>query len=214
MARLRVVSLDLDGTLVSRNYVDYFWLELVPQLYSERWGVPLEESKKLVFQAYEEIGPGDIRWYRPSYWFERFGFPDKLSWALSRAGELVFLYEDAARFLRRLSGKVELVISTSASREFIEVVFQRVPELSKYISRVFSSSSDFSLAGKPPEFFLRVMEKLGAKAEEVVHIGDDEVHDYENPRKVGIRAFLVTRSGNPNGFEGLAEIIEQLALSP
>lgn len=210
---MRVVSLDLDGTLVSRSYVDYFWLELVPQLYSEKWGVPIEEAKKLVFRAYDEIGPGDIRWYRPTYWFDRFGFPEKLSWALSKAGELVSLYEDAGSFLRRLSGKVDLVISTSASREFIEVVFQRVPELNTYISKVFSSSSDFSLAGKPPEFFLRVMEKLGVRAEEVVHIGDDKVHDYENPRKVGIRAFLVTRNENPHGFESLTGLIEKLVLS-
>lgn len=210
MAKLRVISLDLDGTLISRAYVDYFWLELVPQLYSEKWKIPLEDAKRLVFRAYEEIGPGDIRWYRPTYWFERFGFPDKLNWALHKAGELVSLYEDAGEFLEHFSGKVELVISTSASREFINVVFQRVPTLREQVSEVFSSSSDFSLPGKPPEFFLKIVEKLGVSTEEIVHVGDDEIHDYENPRKVGIRAFLVSRSGNPSGFRNLLELAKHL----
>uniref|UniRef100_A0A7J3X820 HAD family hydrolase n=1 Tax=Thermofilum pendens TaxID=2269 RepID=A0A7J3X820_THEPE len=212
-SRVRFVSLDLDGTVVSREYVDYFWLELVPRLYAERWRVGLEEAKRLVFSAYDEVGPGDIRWYRPAYWFERFGFPELLGWALEEAGRLVRLYDDAVSFLEAARGRVEVVISTSASREFISLVLERAPILREYVSAVFSSSSDFSLPGKPPEFFRAVLARLGAQPDEVVHVGDDAVHDYENPRSVGVRAFLVSREeGRGDPPEKLRSLLELLKI--
>ncbi len=216
-SRVRIVSLDLDGTVVSREYVDYFWLELVPRLYAERWGVGLEEARRLVFSAYDEVGPGDLRWYRPAYWFERFGFPELLEWALREAGGLVRLYDDAASFLEAVRGRVEVVICTSASREFIDLVFEKIPILRESVNAVFSSSSDFSLPGKPPEFFKAVLAKLGAQPDEVMHVGDDPVHDYENPRSVGIRAFLVARKGEgqrdpPERLRNLLELLEIIHL--
>ncbi|MCC6005576.1 MAG: hypothetical protein LM590_14660 [Thermofilum sp.] len=42
--KVRYISLDMDGTIVSRKYVDYFWLELVPGLYAERHGVARASS--------------------------------------------------------------------------------------------------------------------------------------------------------------------------
>jgi len=216
-SRVRIVSLDLDGTVVSREYVDYFWLELVPRLYAEKWGVGLEEAKRLVFAAYDEVGPGDLRWYRPAYWFERFSFPELLDWALGEAGRLVRLYSDAASFLEAARGRVEVVISTSASREFVDLVFKKAPALRESVSAVFSSSSDFSLPGKPPEFFKAVLAKLGARPDEVVHVGDDPVQDYENPRSVGIRAFLVAREVEdqrdpPGRLRSLLELLEIIQL--
>ncbi|MHB9301708.1 HAD family hydrolase [Thermofilum pendens] len=207
--KVRVVSLDLDGTVVSREYVDYFWLELVPRLYARRHGLNLEEAKRLVYSAYDEVGPGDMRWYQPSYWFKRFGIEEWLGDALREAGRLVRVYEDARRFLESLPGSLIAVLSTSASREFVELVMEREPFLRGVFRRVFSSSSDYSLPGKPPEFFRIILRELGARPEEVVHVGDDPVHDYENPRKAGLRAYLLSRSGG-DGIRGLDELLAVL----
>lgn len=205
--RVRVVSLDLDGTIVSRDYVDYFWLELVPKLYAERHGLSVEEAKREVLRQYDEVGPGDLRWYKPSYWFERFQLDSGLiEWALGEAGRLVKPYADALEFLERARGRVEVVVSTSASREFVNLVFERVPKLAALVSRVFSSVSDFSLPGKPPEFYRAVLARLGAAPGEVVHAGDDEEADYRVPASLGIRAFLVDRSGR-RGISSLLELL-------
>ena len=45
---VEVVSLDLNGTLVTRGYADYFWLELVPRAYAERWGLSFDEARRAV----------------------------------------------------------------------------------------------------------------------------------------------------------------------
>jgi len=211
--RVRFVSLDLDGTIVNRDYVDYFWLELVPTLYAERHGLSLEEAKKEVQRQYDEIGPKDLRWYNPQYWFQRFSLDSgMLSWALEEAGRLVKPYRDALEFIEAVKGKVQLVLSTSASREFIKIVFARVPELEQAFTRVFSSTSDFSLPGKPPEFYKAVLKLLGAEPGEVVHAGDDEEADYRVPASLGIRAFLVDRSG-AKGISSLLELLEAIELA-
>jgi len=75
---VKVVSLDFAGTLVSQDMMDYFWLEVVPLLYSKRHGIWLSEAKDEVYGAYEQVGKTDVRWYSPRYWFERFGLADQL----------------------------------------------------------------------------------------------------------------------------------------
>lgn len=207
MDTVRFVSLDLDGTLVTREYVDYFWLELVPKLYAERYGVSLNKAKKEVLSKYDEIGPQDLRWYIPRYWFERLGLNlELLPKALEEAGRLVKPYEDAMSFLSKARGKAELVLCTSASREFIDLVFNRVPALAESVSRVFSSVSDFSLPGKPVEFYKAVLRVLKAAPRDVIHVGDDPDADYSFPLSIGIKAYLIDRSGK-GGLNSLLELL-------
>lgn len=207
---IKALSLDLDGTLVSRSYVDYFWLEIVPRLYAERWGLQLEEAKRQVFRQYDEVGPRDLRWYQPRYWFDRFGLDaDLLRTALEEASKLIVPYEDALELLKRLQNRLTVVISTSASREFIDLVLNRVPEIRARVSRIFSSVSDFSLPSKPPEFYLRVLAELRVEPHELAHAGDDEEADYAIPLSLGIRAFFIDRSGG-KGVSNLLQLLEIL----
>lgn len=205
--KVKYISLDMDGTIVSRRYVDYFWLELVPRLYAERHGLDVETAKHVVFQAYDEIGQGDLRWYLPGYWFERFRLMDKLDYALNEAGRLIEAYEDALEFFESVPDHVLLVLSTSAAREFVNLVFSRVTPLKEKFIRVFSSSSDFSFPGKPPEFFKAIQRELKAKPQEILHVGDDPESDYVNPMKAGLRALLVSRDGKYDGVESLGDIL-------
>ncbi len=193
-SRISVVSFDLDGTLVTREYVDYFWLDLVPRLYAEKYGVELEEAKRKVFASYEEIGSRDTRWYMPSYWFRRFGIEEHLEMALREAAERIKPYEDALETVEKLSGKYTLVISTSAARDFVNLVLERVPFYRYSFKSIFSSSSDFGLAGKPPAFFRKILELLNIDSSEMLHIGDDEENDLKNALEAGINAVLVERN--------------------
>ncbi|MEM1508561.1 MAG: HAD family hydrolase [Thermofilaceae archaeon] len=210
MGTVRFVSLDLDGTLVTKEYVDYFWLELVPRLYAKRYGVSLNKAKREVLSKYNEVGSQDLRWYIPRYWFTHLGLSlELLPKALEEAGQLVKPYEDAMSFLNKAQGKVELVLCTSASREFIDLVFNRVPTLAESVSRVFSSVSDFLLPGKPVEFYKAVLRVLRAAPRDVIHVGDDPDADYRVPLSIGIKAYLIDRSGKcgPNSLLELLDII-------
>jgi putative hydrolase of the HAD superfamily len=210
MVGIKYISLDMDGTIVSRKYVDYFWLELVPRLYAERHGLDIETAKRVVFQSYDEVGQGDLRWYLPRYWFQRFGLMDELEYALSEAGKLVEIYEDALEFFEHVPNHVKLVLSTSAARDFIGLVFSRFPFLEKRFVKVFSSSSDFSLPGKPPEFFKAIQRELGIGPQEILHVGDDPESDYKNPSLAGLRAVLVSRDGKYDGIKSLNDVLHMI----
>jgi len=203
MKQASIVSFDLDGTLVTREYVDYFWLELVPRLYAERHSLGLEEAKRVVYASYDEVGPRDVRWYMPGYWFRRFGIEDKLEDALREAADKIRPYPDALEVVEWLRGRCTLIISTSAAREFVNLVLSRVPLYRSSFKYVFSSSSDFGFPGKPPAFFKRVSELLGVSPQEILHVGDDEENDFANARRAGVKAVYVNRGSG----ESLREVL-------
>ncbi|MEM1547102.1 MAG: HAD family hydrolase, partial [Candidatus Methanomethylicia archaeon] len=90
LKNIKIISFDLDGTLVKKDFVDYFWLELIPELYSIKNGIELKKAKEYVFNEYDKIGKEDIRWYLPNYWLNYFN-----------------LEVDSRRLLRKISNRIE-----------------------------------------------------------------------------------------------------------
>ena len=80
------------------------------------------------------------------------------------------------------------------------------------------SVSAIEETGKPgPEIFRRTCERLGVPADEVIHVGDSPIEDYEGARGAGLEALLLDRAGlfpeHPSRIETLAEIPALLAPS-
>jgi len=192
--RIRIISFDLTGTLVTEEFVDYFWLELIPQLFAKRHSVNLDEAKRIVYSSYDEIGSQDIRWYTPQYWFERFDLGLDVSSALQMVKNKVVFYPDVEDALRLLSGRYEVVISSNLSREFIDVILEGLKF--RGFKAIFSCVSDLGLTTKTAEFYRFVSSKLGIPASDILHVGDDPEKDFENPLKAGMRAILVIRDEN------------------
>ena len=42
---IRIISLDMDGTLVNSRFVDKVWMEGMPRLYAERTGLDLPAAR-------------------------------------------------------------------------------------------------------------------------------------------------------------------------
>jgi len=142
-------------------------LELVPPfLLAEAHGVRLPEAKDEVYNAYEEVGKGYVRWYDPRHWFERFGMPDKLGEAIVEAEERMGVYQDVAS-LKPLESKYSLVICSTVTEWFLGAW---APKLSLNISTVFSAVSDFGMVTKDELLYRRVAEALGVSPGEVVHV--------------------------------------------
>ncbi|MCS7140328.1 MAG: HAD family hydrolase [Candidatus Nezhaarchaeota archaeon] len=186
---IEVISFDLTGTLITSEFVDYFWLELVPQLLAKKVEIGIEEAKRIVYSGYHEVGDHDIRWYIPSYWIERFGLGINVVDAIRMARDKLRFYPGVEDVLRSLSMKYRLVISSNLSREFIDVVIEAMNF--KGFERVFSCISDLGIISKTVEFYKFISRKLGVPPERVLHVGDDPEKDYENPIRAGMRAILV-----------------------
>jgi FMN phosphatase YigB (HAD superfamily) len=185
----RVVSLDFSGTLVSPDLMDYFWLDLVPLLYSKRQGIWLSEAKDEVYAAYEDVGKDEVRWYLPEYWFGRFGIADQLESALMEARNRMRVYPDVSS-LHSLVGKCRLVVCSNMPESFLKVL---TPDLGIDTEGYFSAVSAFGLTTKRKEFYSKVAAALEVDPSDLVHVGDDVKGDYEAPIEAGWKAILLDR---------------------
>jgi putative hydrolase of the HAD superfamily len=197
LKKIKIISFDLDGTLVKKDFVDYFWLELIPELYSIKNKIELKKAKEYIFNEYDKIGKEDIRWYLPNYWLNYFNLNMDSKILLKKISNRIEYYQDALSFLEIASKKYTLIISSNAAKEFIEIELEILNK--KYFKHVFSCVSDFNIPRKNIEFYKLICKRLNIKPFEMIHIGDDEEVDYQIPIQIGINAFYLDRKNEENG---------------
>ena len=64
------IMFDMDGTLLDLHFDSYFWRNLVPQVYSEKHNISVEEAREKILAGYEKIY-GSLDWYCLDYWTKK-----------------------------------------------------------------------------------------------------------------------------------------------
>lgn len=203
---VKIISFDVDGTLIDSSFADCVWLEGVPQLYAERYGIPFESARELIVKEYDRVGEEDIRWYQLDYWFSYFGLGGSRHDLLSKYRDTITVYEEVFEVLNRLHKKYTLIVASNAHRDFLSLTLSSIK---MYFDHIFSATSDFGQVGKYEEFYYNVLNRLHVDPGEVVHVGDHYTFDYEVPTKVGIHAFFLDRTGK-KGLVNLREFEEKV----
>ena len=195
---VRMISFDMDGTLIATEFTDWVWKHGIPTLYAAREGISFEAAKSLVEEEYDKVGEGAIEWYDIKYWLQFFKLNKDWRTLLGQYADKIRLYPDANPLLSRLKKRYGLVLTSNAGREFLEVELNATG-LGKYFSQIFSATSDFGEVKKTTRVYDRVCRMLGVTPEEIIHVGDHYEFDYLVPRSLGIQAFFLDRSGQRNG---------------
>lgn len=198
-----IVSFDLDGTLVDYAYADAVWCEGVPSIYAEEKKIGFDEAKKYVMNEYMKVGERRIEWYNINYWFEYFGLKTGWGFLLKKYENRINVYPEVKKVLSELEKKHRLIISSNAASEFVDVM---VKKIGSYFEKTFSSTSDFRLVKKTPEFYLRLLKQLKIGKNEIVHVGDHYEFDYLVPKSIGIRAFYVDRNSARKGEDVIRDL--------
>lgn len=68
------VFLDMDGTLLDLHFDNHFWLEHVPQRYSEKHAISVEAAKNQLFPKMLALR-GQLHWYCTDFWSTELGLP-------------------------------------------------------------------------------------------------------------------------------------------
>lgn len=213
MGRIEVVSFDMEGTLVDASFSNLIWEEDIPQLHAEQHGMTLEASKELIFAEYLEVGDERPEWYDVGYWFRRLGISGDWQELLERRRSTCRVYPEARGVLERLRDNHILIVTSNTIREFLEV---QLGTLRSYFSHVFSAPSDFGEVKKSPEFYGMICRIVRVAPEAMSHIGDHRKFDYEAPRKLGINAYHLDRSGetaDDHVVHNLEEFESRLAMN-
>jgi putative hydrolase of the HAD superfamily len=208
----KYISFDMDGTLIAPEFTDWVWGQGIPYLYGGKVGLPFETAKAFVVKEYEKVGEEAVEWYDIKYWFHFFQLEQSWKELMKQFVDKIKVYPDVNHILDRLKERFPLILTSNAGREFIEIEMEATG-LGKYFDRIFSATSDFRLVKKTTEFYQQVCHILKVDPREIVHVGDHYDFDYLVPRRLGIQAFYLDRSGKRMGefvLRSLRELEEKI----
>jgi FMN phosphatase YigB (HAD superfamily) len=194
----KVISFDLDGTIVDGIYGNMVWLEGVPEKYARRHNISFDEAKKAVTEAYDSVGEAHLLWYDIGYWLERFDLDVSIPELLDSYTGHVRLLPHAYEAICALGENYRLVIASNAARIFVEKELGHTG-LEACFGRTVSATSDFGMVKKQEAFYLKLCTTLDVEPSQVVHVGDHAVFDVEVPLRVGIDSYHYDPTGVGNG---------------
>jgi HAD superfamily hydrolase (TIGR01549 family) len=213
MKKIKIVSFDLDGTITDTSFVDSVWLEGIPRFYALEKNLPLEDAKRLVKREYDKIGRERLEWYDPSYWIEKFGLHVSPKELLNSFEGKIRVFPEVHEVLEEIRVReLKQIIVSNARREFVDLEIDKT-NIAHYFERVFSATSDFGQIKKSVDIFQKVCTICRIMPEEMIHVGDDRLFDFEIPRKLGMPAFYLDRTGKckeQSAIHSLRELNEKL----
>jgi len=203
-----VVSFDMDGTLITKEFADEFWLKKIPELYSQKTGLAQDTAQEKFMKEYDEMGRDDIRWYEPDHWFIKYELEQKPRDVLEGLRTKYDLYDDAKEVIKKLHEEYKLIIISNGIKMFIEV---GLGEYQTYFTALYSSVSDFGMSSKSPYLYKEISKELDVEPNKVIHVGDDQENDYISSKKAGMRSYLLDREDRyDDGIKDLRELLEKL----
>ena len=203
MKRVKVISFDAEGTLVTPRFSEMIWREGIPTLFANKNDLDIAIAKREVFNAYDEVGDQRMEWYDIKYWFDRFDLGSYEDLFNSHRKDICY-YPEVSSVLSELSKNYRLVICSNSAREFLDILTE---EIKNRFVRMFSATSDFG-ALKNPDLYLSMCQLLDISTEELVHVGDSPCFDFDAPQASGIRALYLNRDGGVVGQNQVSNLNE------
>ncbi len=194
MNKKKLISFDLDSTLVDPTYTTLVWEIGIPRLYAGKYNTSLSEATSIVKSEYERIGDSALEWYDIKYWFEYFKLPGRWENLLEEHRDKIRPFPEVKEVMEDLVQHHDLIVTSNAAREFVEVEVKEA-EIEDYFIRIFSATSDFGQVKKAPQFYEQICEIMGTSPSNTIHVGDHYEFDYVVPRSLGMEAYYLDRDG-------------------
>lgn len=192
--KIKVISFDLDGCLSDNTFDDLFWDREIPKLVANKKNISFEEAYKYVVDEYKRLWGKVDDWRNPNFWLKHFDLKETWEEIMDDLKKEIKHYGDSIPVLRKLKDNYTLIITSHADRIFLDLKL-KMEELGSYFDYTFSTPSDFNNMKKDAEVYKKICKILGIKPNEIIHVGDHYEFDYIVPMSIGIRSFLIDRSG-------------------
>jgi FMN phosphatase YigB (HAD superfamily) len=205
MSLVKVVSLDMEGTLIDHSFSNVIWDQELPRLYAEKHGCGLDTALTRVEAEYCEVGAERIEWYDVDYWFRRWGLEVDWRQLIRGHAHLIKVYPEVAEALQKLRRVYPIVVSSNTIREFLELQLEAV---GGRFDRVFSAPSDFKMVKRDEGFFRKILDALTLEPYQLAHVGDHKEFDYYAAKSLGVEAYYLDRSGAARGPDTVRDLLE------
>jgi HAD superfamily hydrolase (TIGR01549 family) len=205
---IKVVSFDVEGTLVTTDFSYAIWFEMIPELYAARHSIEPAQALEKVKQEYNSIGDQYLEWYDVQYWFTRFEL-GQADIAMEKLQHRVHYFPETNDVLKNLGKEYQLSVASGSPRQFLKHLLRGID---RHFNTIFSSTSDFKNV-KMADFYIKMCHQLKIQPEQVVHVGDNFQFDYSEPRSIGIQSYYLDRegrSGKPGILRNLTQLVQML----
>lgn len=192
---LKIISFDVDGTLVDLEYNDLIWFKEIPELIAKKKKITFEKSLKYVHEEYNKLGEHNLNWYDINYWISYFSLEISPNKIFEKYEPQVKIYPEVIPLLEELKKNFILIVITAMPREFL---IPKMKKLEKYFKFSFSALSDFKEL-KNSEIYSKISKALEVHPEQILHIGDHWKFDYLAAQKAGMNVIYLDRSNTKKG---------------
>ena len=191
----KLISFDLDSTLIDPTFTTFVWEIGIPRLYAKKNKVSLSEATSIVKGEYDMVGEGAMEWYDIAHWFRFFELAGRWQDLMEEHRHKVTPFSEVKEVMEELGKSHELIIVSNAAREFIEIEISEA-KIEAYFTRIFSVTSDLGQVKKAPECYVQILKAMGVSPADTVHVGDHYEFDYLIPKQLGIESYFLDRDGN------------------
>lgn len=189
-SKKKIISFDLDGTIVSGRYGEMVWNHGIPEAYAKKYSMTFDDAKKYIRREYESVGDREIIWYEIEHWLKRFDLPVPADELLTKYESYIEVVPHAREVLEELAEKYTLVVASNAARIFVDKELH-CTGLAGYFTHIISATTDYRMVKKEEHFYRKLCELFGVLPHEVVHVGDHPVFDHDVPADMGIEAYYL-----------------------
>jgi len=205
---IKVISFDMDGTLINEDFDEAIWDEGLPRFYAEQKNISFEKAKKYCFKKYDEY-LGTNEWTSLRFWFNLFGLKD---WKglIEKNIDKIKLYPESTEVLKELYKKYKLIVITQNPKEFFDI---KLKGFEHYFNKIYSSTYHYKSLKKDEEVYKKIIKDLNIKPNEILHVGNHKEFDYDIPKSLGIKAILLDREGkypDEETIKNLKELLDKL----
>ena len=166
--QIDTILLDLDGTLLDLNFDLEFWLEYIPEIYSKKNNIKLEDAKKLVISMINSQ-EGKLTWYCLDYWEEQLNLDImKLKGDISH---LIQVHDHALNFLQTVKKhNKRIYLVTNAHRKGIKLKMNS-SGLNDYFDEIISSH-DYGAPKQEQKFWEELSDQISLNKERAIFFDD------------------------------------------
>ncbi|MBF0549036.1 MAG: HAD-IA family hydrolase [Deltaproteobacteria bacterium] len=198
---LECVLLDLDGTLLDKNFDNYFWMKAVPREYAAKNGLSSDEAQDQLFSLYKSQEK-TLNWTDIDFWSRTLGLD--IVELKNRFSHRVAVLPGVTEFLDYvLSLNKSLHLATNAHPKTIAIKMARTG-LDRYFHSMISSS-DIGYPKEDPRFWDGIKKQVGFSTSRTMFV-DDDLEVLRTARAWGLdHVFHKAR----NNFDGPDEVTEE-----
>ncbi|HSF69952.1 MAG TPA: HAD family hydrolase [Nitrospira sp.] len=168
--RIDDVLLDMDGTLLDRDFDNFFFEEALPRRYAALHGLPFEEARDRLMTMYRSV-EGELAWTDLHYWSRRVGI-DVVAMHRELDHMIRFLpgAEEFLRFLKQIGKRVTIV--TNAHEAGVSVKAARTG-LDRHVDRILDAFEVGYLKMRS-EYWPNCQRLVGFNPARSLYMDDDE----------------------------------------